>query len=175
MRASARKRARMTGRGGKSSPFVQILHRVIDTPQFAAMSGSALKMLVDLARQFNGRNNGMFSMSNPDFNIRGRWRSNSKRERAIHELLEGGWIIKTKLGGRGIGCDRYAITWWPVDEARHDHQVETVASNLWMKNSASPNRGQADPETGTAEPKNRSMSDHLVPESGTKSALFRAA
>jgi len=126
------------GRSGKSPPFVQIFHHVIDSAQFAALSGSAVKMLVDMARQFTGKNNGMFSLSNPDFHVRNRWRSNSKRERALRELLEAGFLIRTKLGGRGIGCDRFAITWWPVDEGNHHHVPEKVASRLWMTPSAPP-------------------------------------
>ena len=166
------KRAKITGRG-KYPEYLKLLHYIIDSQQFARIPGSKLKMLIDLARQFNGRNNGNFDISK----IRLRWNSRDTTGTALTWLVNHGWIIKTKQGGLGMGPDLFAVTWWPIDECKgkHDFPAETVASHLWAKKTPARISVLAVPEIGTSEIEKRSIIDHVVPETGTRNADFKVA
>lgn len=172
MPISERKRAKVTGKGGKAL-HLGIEHWIIDKPQFKALSGSDVKMLVHLGRQYRGFNNGDFAITP----IREHWTSRDTVQHSLKRLIAGGWIIKTRQGGLGMGCDLYAITWWPIDacKGKHDYPAETVASHLWMKKTPYRNPELAVPESGTATEKNCAQSSHVVPESGTRNAKFKAA
>lgn len=142
---SEKKRAKFTGRG-KGPPFVQLLHKMVDSEEWAALSGTEVKLLVDIARQFNGSNNGNLCPAL----LRGRWRSESKMTRALKALEDSRWIVKTKQGGMGIGPSLYAVTWHPIDaHPKHDHPGEAVASNAWRSvKSPHPNQVLPAPESG---------------------------
>lgn len=144
---SEKKRSKFTGRG-KGPPFVQLHHWIVDTDEFAALKGSALKMLIDLARQYRGNNNG--DLCPALLAKSGRWTSNSKRKRALDLLEAGHWIVKTKQGGMmGLGADLYAITWWPIDAMKnHQHPGERVASHAWKIKPPHPNQVLLAPESG---------------------------
>ena len=167
------KRAKITGKG-KSPQYLGIPHWIIRTDEFAAIKDGALKLLIDLAAQYNGFNNGNLSIAA----IRSRWPSRSKTTRAAKWLICHSWIIKTKLGGLGIGPDLFAITWWPVDscKGKHHHPVESVPSHLWMKTrNPNPNQVRAVPESGTGTPPESPKIGPVIPESGTSGAVFKAA
>ncbi len=134
---NADKRARMTGRrSGKGRAFFRLWHDIIFTEQFAAIKGSALKLLVDLASQYNGHNNGELCPAA----LRGRWKSERQMSLAIKQLEQSGWIKKTKQGGMGIGSSLYGITWWGINPSKkHDHPPD-IATNDWAKNSPHPKR-----------------------------------
>ncbi|MFC5490621.1 hypothetical protein [Dokdonella soli] len=174
MAINPKKRSRYVGRR-KGMPFLQLHHHIIDSLRFAALKGSALKMLIDLARQYNGKNNG--DLSPALLRKSGRWKSEDTMRYALEYLLEHGWIVKTKQGGMGIGCNLYAITWWPIDECngKHDYPVEQVASNLWAKKTPHRITETKTPDSGASEPSNCSIVDHLTPESGAKTAISKAA
>ena len=170
-RIPERKRMKITGKGGKSL-WVGIEHWIVDTPQFKALQGSDVKFLVHLGREYNGHNNGDLSIAN----IRKHWRSRDTVQNAIKRLIEGGWIIKTRLGGLHMGPDLYAMTWWPIDACKtHDYSAETRASNLWLKKMTDRNPELVVPESGTVGAPNWSRNDHSVPETGTTNARFKAA
>jgi hypothetical protein len=81
---------------------------------FISLSGSALKLLIDVARQYNGSNNGDLCMAMTLMKVRG-WNSNNLLSKAKQELISKNWITKTKQGGMGIGADLFAITWQPIN------------------------------------------------------------
>lgn len=84
---------------------------------FISLSGSALKLLIDIARQYNGINNGDLCCAMTLMKERG-WNSNNLLQRAKCELIEKNWITETRAGGLGIGPSLYAITWQPINECR---------------------------------------------------------
>jgi len=173
MTRSEHKRPKYKGRGARR-PFVMLPHWIMDAPEFGALDGSALKLLMDFARCYNGKNNGDFSVANlPP----GRWRSDQKRVRAIRILLLSRWLLKTRQGGLGLGPDLFAITWWPIDacDGKHSHAPETAASNLWREKTPLPNRELVAPESGTSEKKKPPEKAALVPDSGAMKAIFKAA
>lgn len=115
--------------------FLMLKHHVLESKEFAALSPRALKLLIDIASKFNGRNNGDLSATFSELSKRG-WKSSGTVDKAKKELLDRKWLILTRQGGRNR-CSLFALSWLPVDECngKHDYPVERVASNEGVQNS----------------------------------------
>lgn len=127
MNRSRRKYKGRTDSGG----FFQLPHAVMDSPNFGALSGSAVKLLTALGRQYCGTNNGDLSAAWRIMKPHG-WRSRDTLQRAQRELLEAGMIEKTRQGGLHK-CNLFALTWRAVDDCGGKLEVPSthVASGLW--------------------------------------------
>jgi hypothetical protein len=137
----ANKRGKFTGRKYGGRDFVQLYHYIVDTPEFDALPGNAVKMLVYLIRVYNGKNNGDLSPS--DKRLKDRWKSNDTKTKATKELLEKGWIVKTRQGGMGIGPDLYALTFKPIDacDGKHSMPITGQPLNTWKQKKPTPDSG----------------------------------
>lgn len=126
------KRGRFKGRSGSGPPFVQIYFRITDSEEFGALSGNAAKLLLEVARQYRPGRNGDISI--PWSMLKGRgWKSQGTVQRAKQELLELGWIIETRKGGKHK-CGLYALSYYPIDASeKHLEPPTTVAPDLWKK------------------------------------------
>ena len=133
-RVKEQNRAKITGRG-KSPPFVSIYHRITDSEEFGRLSGNALKLLLEPARQYRPGRNGDLSIPWSLLKDRG-WRSQGTVADAKRELIEHGWIIETRKGGKNK-CSLYALSWYSVDESEKHLEASTVtAPNTWKKREA---------------------------------------
>jgi DNA-binding MarR family transcriptional regulator len=123
-----RQRAKGRSEGGS---FLAIPHEVMDSPNFRALSGSAIRLLLELGRQYRGYNNGDLCATWKS--ARG-WKSRDTITRALDELQRRGMIEKTRQGGMHR-CSLYALTWHSIDECRGKLDVPStrVASALWRK------------------------------------------
>ena len=153
-RISDAKRAKLTGKGAAHS-FAALPHYMLDSDEWSALSGHAVKLLVDLFAQFKGANNGDLSAPWSRMHRRG-WRSKATLWDAIHELIEAEFIVPTRTGSKNHICALYGVTWKPIDECDGKLQVpaERVASNAWRKQK---NRSLCVPEQvamRTTEPEN---------------------
>lgn len=113
-------RNRQKGRR-ESGSFVLLPHAVIDSPAWRHCGGTAIKLLCDMARQFNGRNNGDLCAAVsvvPGL-------APETRTRALRELRHYGLLILTRQGGLH-GPSLYALTWQPIDEC--SGKLETEAT-----------------------------------------------
>ena len=148
---SQRSRFKQKGRGGAS--FVSIPHFVLRSEHWSKLGGSEMKLLMELAGQYNGRNNGDLSATYTDLHPRG-WSSNDTLQRALRGLEGACWILRTRQGGRHIGCNLYAITWWPIDacDGKHQHPVEAKPSHRWKNPIGRPEIGQRKAGNRTAKP-----------------------
>ena len=126
----ARTRQRVKGRRDQGS-FLALPHSVLDSPEFAALSGRAVKLLLDLGAQYRGSNNGDLCAAWRLMANRG-WRSRDTLGKALQELERAGWILRTRQGGRHR-ASLYALTWRGIDECggKHDEPSSPVPSNLW--------------------------------------------
>ena len=132
-RISPSKRTKHRGRGREHS-FLRLPHFVLESQEFAALSGNAVKLLLDAAKEFKGSNNGDINLAWSRLSARG-WVSQGTVHRAKHELLDAGFLVCTRHGGKNL-CSLYAITWEPVDtieRVRLEVAPERVASHLWRK------------------------------------------
>ncbi len=83
-------------------------------PNFVRLSPCACKLLLDLARQYSGFNNGYLSAAFTILKPNG-WRSEATIREAVGECLHYGFICKTRQGGRNK-CNLFAFTWRRIDE-----------------------------------------------------------
>ncbi|BEH13262.1 helix-turn-helix domain-containing protein [Marinobacter shengliensis] len=109
------RRARLTGRKG-NAPFLSIPHSVLSSDSYNGLDGWSVKLLVDIAGQFKGHNNGDLSAAWSLMQARG-WRSKGTLHKALKALLEAGLIEQTRQGGKNR-CSLYAVTWRPIDECK---------------------------------------------------------
>jgi len=123
------KRANLTGKGGAAS-FVSLHHFVLNSPEFAALTGNEVRMLLELVRQYRGSNNGDLTATREQLVERG-WKSHQTIDAQLTKLERKGWIVKTRQGGKRCGCTLYAVTIWPVDACGGKHQwpIEHKASH----------------------------------------------
>jgi len=89
--------------------------------------------MLDLYGQYKGSNNGDFAMAWSMMKKRG-WRSKDTLYRARDELIDNGFVIQTRQGGKHQ-CSLYAITWQPIDECngKLDCPSTIVAPGYWKK------------------------------------------
>jgi len=103
--------------------YMAIPHAVLDSDSFLTLSGIAMKVLICIYRQYNGRNNGdlcaPFSYAKA-LNIG----SQSTWYNAIKELIEADLIrctrnsLKKGLGNPHGLCALFAVTWQNIDECK---------------------------------------------------------
>lgn len=134
--ASGNERRRNKGRRNEHT-YAGLPHAVLKTRKYASLSAWAVKLLVDITAQYTGSNNGDLQASWSVLQHQG-WRSKGSLSRATQELLQAGFIEKTRQGGRNR-CSLYAITWQRVDRCpdkrtkvhKLDVSETRTASGLW--------------------------------------------
>jgi len=101
-----------------SGTFTAIPHAVMDSSGWRQCGGTAIKLLCDLARQFNGRNNGDLCAAAtilPGY-------APETRARALRELRHYGLLLLTRQGGLH-GASLFALTWHAIDDCAGKLQV----------------------------------------------------
>lgn len=99
-------------RGG--GQFVAIRMDVIRSEAWAKTSVWGTRLIMDLAAQYRGNNNGDLCAAWSNMKKRG-WKSRDTLDRAKKDLLDKKWIQVTRQGARKIPT-LYALTFWGVDE-----------------------------------------------------------
>lgn len=135
MDKQAQKRHKAQGRS--AATYLGIPHYVFRSEEFGQLSGWPLKLLIELAGQYNGHNNGDLSCPMSLLKRRG-WKSSGTRDKAIKALEATRWIVTTRHGGRNV-CSLFAVTWWPVDECKGkwlEVKPEKSPSNAWQKSKS---------------------------------------
>lgn len=94
--------------------FVALPSVVIDSPGYRAAGHTARSLLIDLARQYSGRNNGKLTACRAYLGPLG-WRSNDVIVRARRELIDCRLIVETRKGARPNRAGWYALTWLKLD------------------------------------------------------------
>ena len=116
--------------------------RVVRHARVQATHANAKNVYLAGLLQYNGSNNGNLSL--PLSRLK-EWGCTGNRQRsaAIAELVNAGWIIRTRKGGLGIGPDLFAISVKPIDDCfdrdgRRKHHAKTGSGllHLWRENRA---------------------------------------
>ena len=97
-----------------SEGFTGIVHSVFESPAFAALSPHACKLLLELAGQYRGNNNGNLTVAWSVVSKRG-WRSKTTLWRCKAELIKAGFVYVTRKGHMPRTCELIALTWFPLD------------------------------------------------------------
>jgi hypothetical protein len=90
--------------------YAAIEHRVIDSPAFADLSHSSIRLLLIMVRQLTGTNNGQLQATWSYCKPRGLGSENTLRV-AIAELISHGFIYRTRSRGPNKQWAKYAVTW----------------------------------------------------------------
>lgn len=106
------RRKRSASRDG--GRFLALPHVVLDSPAFRELSGPALRLLIDIARQYDGGNNGSLVACSKYLRTRG-WTSEDTASRARRELEASCLIVETRKGMRPNRATWYALTWLSFD------------------------------------------------------------
>lgn len=110
---------REKSKGRKSTGrFAGIPHAVMNHPDYIALSAYAVRLLLEMARQFNGHNNGDLSAAFSVLKKRG-FKSKTTLAKLLREL-EGNDLIRCSRPWRflnpGSQCALFALTWLAMDE-----------------------------------------------------------
>lgn len=98
-------------------PYAAIEHRVIDSDAYADLSFSSRSLLTMLARQTTmPNNNGRLQAAHSYLERYGF--SDNTVTRGVAELIEHGFVFRTRSGGFHQGIAQYALTWLPLTEKR---------------------------------------------------------
>lgn len=100
-------------RDGKT--FVLLPLVVLESPGYRLAGHPARALLIDIAMQYTGHNNGKLTACAKYLNAKG-WRSNDTIVRARRELLDCGLLIETRKGARPNKAAWYALSWLDLDQ-----------------------------------------------------------
>jgi hypothetical protein len=105
----------------KIRSFAGIPRVVMDSDDFKGLHGNAVKLLLALAYQYRGHNNGdltaAFSIMQEKFGFTAR----GVVKRAVKQLLDANLIMQTRTSrflNPGGQCALYALTWQSIDECK---------------------------------------------------------
>lgn len=124
----ARSRIRSKGRK-QSGSFTLLPHAVQDSKNWHQCNGTAIRVLIGLARQYCGNNNGDLApallKSKP---------ASEALTKALRVLCHYGLLQMTRQGRLGIPS-LYALTWQPIDHCggKLDCSATTTAPGTWSE------------------------------------------
>jgi hypothetical protein len=95
--------------------FVALPYSVLNSPLFITLSPYAVKLLIDVAAQYRGDNNGDLCTAWKLMKPRG-WRSEATLHKAKRELLAAGFLYESRKGRRPTVCSLFALTWPLFDD-----------------------------------------------------------
>lgn len=130
-----RNRAKDKGRRVSGS-FTLIPHAVQDSANWRRCSGTGIKLVLDLARQYNGKNNGDLCAAMKTLRPCG-WTRDQTVSQAAKEARHYGLLVLTRQGGLNR-ANLYALTWHPIDDCggKLDCAATRVASGEWRMDRA---------------------------------------
>lgn len=125
------KRSRNKGRKNGDG-FAGIPRRVMRSQHYVRLTHGAKALLLELAYQFNGHNNGNLAATRKQMAERG-WISHDTLRKKLLELRYRGFIVETQKGARPNVPSLYALTWERIDEIRNKPEISPTAkpSDLW--------------------------------------------
>ena len=116
-----------------SGSFLSLPHNLLRHENFKCLRAKPTKLLIDIAVQYRGTNNGDLCAPLSIMRERG-WSSNEQLFRARNELVERGFLRVSRQDGRNQ-CTLYALTRQPIDDCRGklDITATTTAPNDWKR------------------------------------------
>jgi len=112
--ANGRNKLRRGDASRDGGRFIALPWSVLDSQAFQGLGYPARALLLEMARQFLGDNNGRLLCSRSYMAERG-WKSMDTLTNAKRELLEAGFLYETVKGQRPNKASRYALTWRVLD------------------------------------------------------------
>lgn len=113
MTASKRRRYKEHAAKREAGGYVPMPHAVLRSPEFAALSPRAIKLLCDLLAQYKGDNNGDLCAAMKQMKGRG-WQGAATLARAVAELKDASFVVTTRQGGRHM-ASLFGVTFFSID------------------------------------------------------------
>ena len=114
MRKSTLKQVKQK-RDGANGAVLVMPHVVLNSQAYINLSGRALKLLYDIAQQYNTHNNGALLASWRYMSEKRGWTSADQLSKAKSELLDKAFIVQTVQGLLPNKASWYGITWLALD------------------------------------------------------------
>ncbi|MBU6951618.1 hypothetical protein [Hahella sp. HN01] len=117
-----------------SAPFLKLPLHMLAHDNFRSLSYRAKSLLLDVASQFRGHNNGDLCASLTIMKSYG-WTSSDQLHKARKELEERGWLIETRKGARPNIPTLYALAWLPINDCGGKllKKATDTAPNTWKQ------------------------------------------
>ena len=103
----------MAAKTSTKHPYAAIEHRLIDSPAYADLKHSSVRVLLSVVRQLTKDNNGHLQCSFAWCKRHGIGSSNTLAD-SIADLIAHGVIYRTKSHGANGVWATYAVTWLPI-------------------------------------------------------------
>lgn len=97
-----------------SYPFVALPKAVLQGTEYQSLPFSAKALLLELASQYTGGNNGRLTPAHSVLKKNG-WSSNNTVLSAKKALLNCSFAVQTRKGHPPRTCEWIAFTWWKLD------------------------------------------------------------
>lgn len=95
--------------------FLLLPHVVLHSQAYLSLPAFARALLIDLAMQYKGDNNGDLCAAWKLMKKRG-WKSEATLHRAKLQLIAAGFIFETRKGARPNKASLYGVTWLALDD-----------------------------------------------------------
>ena len=106
--------------------FLALPYSVLQSKAFVLLPAKSVKLLLDLAAQYRGDNNGDLAAAWKLMRLRG-WKSEDTLNRAKKELLASELIFEARKGRRPNVCSLFALTWFTLDSSdKHDYATRAA-------------------------------------------------
>lgn len=102
-------------RDGGGGAVMVIPHCVLNSTAYLTLSGQAVKLLYDVAMQYNMSNNGALLASFRYMSEKRGWRSSDALQKAKQELISHELMLETVKGQRPNKASWYGLTWLALD------------------------------------------------------------
>lgn len=94
--------------------FVALPKVILQSPEWQALPPNAIRLALDLAAQYTGKNNGRLCPAYVAMQRQG-WKSETTLIKAKRELLACSFVVHTRQGKKPRTADWIAFTWWKLD------------------------------------------------------------
>jgi hypothetical protein len=118
-------------RDGAGGAVLIMPHCVLNSQAYLTLSGRAIKLLYDLAMQYNTYNNGALLASWRYMSKKRGWTSADQLAKAKAELIDKSLIVQTVQGLLPNKASWYGLTWLALDNIK---ELEITANN-WPRGS----------------------------------------
>lgn len=113
----AARKFRRNGDKRDGTQFVALPLVVLESPGYRLASHPARSLLIDIAMQYTGHNNGKLTACAKYLRAKG-WKSNDTIVSARRELVECGLLIETRKGGFPNTTSWFALSWYDLDQTQ---------------------------------------------------------
>ncbi|MBA4056705.1 MAG: hypothetical protein C0490_18470 [Marivirga sp.] len=105
-------------RDGGGGAVLIVPHVVLNSEAYLTLSGRAIKLLYDIAMQYNTYNNGSLLASWRYMSEKRNWTSSDSLSKAKAELIERELIVQTVQGQLPNKASWYGLTWLALDNIK---------------------------------------------------------